>query len=81
MRSRILVCVGLVLSVGVHAWAQDPPPPGFAPAQDNPGQNASGQDDVSRSSSFFNQFNNPQQNASPQTYDGGGDQATREQSA
>ena len=51
MRSRILACVGLVLVGGLNVWAQDPPPPGFAPTENVPGQ-----EDVSHPGSFFSQY-------------------------
>jgi hypothetical protein len=77
MRNRIVICVGLILGVGTHALAQDPPPPGFAPAQDGPVQNAPVQDEGSRSGSFFSQFNQPPQDTRLPSYDGGADQQGR----
>ena len=70
MRRRILVCVGLVLGATVNSWGQDPPPPGFAPAQDGAGQNAPSQDDSSGPGSFFNQYSPPPSEATRPPYEG-----------
>ncbi len=72
MRNRILICVGLILSAGINLLAQDPPPPGFAPADDNPVPNDSGPG--AGSGSFFSQYSVPRQDPVHPTYDSANNQ-------
>ena len=73
MRIRFLTCVSVALLGTVAVRAQDPPPPGFAPAQNGSGQDDPGPSNGSGSTSFFSQFATPGSDTS-RVPDAGADQ-------
>jgi len=71
MQNRIPICVGLLLCAAGKSWAQDPPPPGFAPAEDGPAADDAGPANTPNRGSFFSQYSAPPPDTNRPSYVGG----------